>query len=242
MMLVMQAGFVWAAEAMSSFDEANQSYRDGNYEEAARLYTRTLEENPDSGNLYYNLGNAYFRLNKLGLAILNYEKALHRSPRDADIRYNLNYARGLLEYKVEDKRNWYMKAVEAFLQYFRWEEVILGTLISYLLVVGSWVFVLFFANGLPWGWGRKALIVLFLISLIFLGAKNIERNMMRDAIVLEKNVSVHYGPSSADQVAFQMGEGLKVYVMDRREKWSRILLASGESGWVPSSQISEVVG
>ncbi|MEK7243343.1 MAG: tetratricopeptide repeat protein [Thermodesulfobacteriota bacterium] len=58
---------------------------------------------------FYNLGNSYFKTKKIGLAILAYERARLLEPRNSDILYNLNYAKGILEYKIEDKRNWYLK-------------------------------------------------------------------------------------------------------------------------------------
>ena len=61
-----------------------------------------------------------------------------------------------------------------------------------------------------------------------------------DAMVMAKNSEVRYGPSPSDQIVFKMGEGLKVYVMDEREGWSRIYVASGETGWIQDEKIAKV--
>ena len=71
-------------------------------------------------------------------------------------------------------------------------------------------------------------------------AKQIDTSVMRDAIVMSKEAEVRYGPSENDQVAFRLGEGLKVYVVDHREDWSRVILVNGDGGWVQSNQIAEV--
>ena len=78
-----------------------------------------------------------------------------------------------------------------------------------------------------------------LIFLALMGAKNVQAHWLRGAIVTAKEGQVRYGPSESDQLAFRLGEGLKLYVMDRREEWSRVLLTNGESGWVRNDQIEE---
>ena len=86
---------VWA-EPAKTFQEANTSYRTGDYAKAAERYESLIEQEPRVATFYYNLANAYVRLGKLSRAILNYEKALHLDPRNGDIRENLRYSRGLL--------------------------------------------------------------------------------------------------------------------------------------------------
>ena len=71
------------------------------------------------------------------------------------------------------------------------------------------------------------------------GAKNVQAHWLRGAIVTAREAQVRYGPSESDQLAFRLGEGLKLYVMDHREEWSRVLLVNGESGWVRNDQIED---
>ena len=76
-------------------------------------------------------------------------------PRDPDIRYNLNYVRGLLQYKIEDKRNWYLKAFEEVLNAFTEKEIILAALIAYFCLMAAWAFAVFFSRELPGGGGVR---------------------------------------------------------------------------------------
>ncbi len=224
----------------SVFQEANTCYRTGDYAKAAGLYESLIEKTPRVAAFHYDLANTYVRLGKLSQAILNYEQALRLDPRNADIRENLNHTRGLLEYRVEDTRNWYLKATEAVLKYATEREiygVVLGVLFVFLL---SGILYFLRGRGVFWNpWQQFVFGLLLLVALVGLG-KQVQSNLIRDAIVVDKECEARFGPSEHDQVAFKMGEGIKVFVVDRREDWSRVLLTNGESGWVRDSDISEV--
>lgn len=229
-----------AADVNAVFQEANTSYRTGDYAKAADRYESLIRQNVHLSAVYYDLGNTYVRLGNLSKAILNFEKALRLDPRNEDIRHNLNYTRGLLEYRVEDSRNWYLKISEQILKCVTEEEInivffgivfifLLGGILSFLMGRGNF-----------WSGWQKFIFVLLLFAGIVAFGKQIQGNLIRDAIVMQKECEARYGPSEHDQVAFRLGEGIKVFVMDRREDWSRVLLTNGESGWVKSSDIAEV--
>jgi len=232
---------VCAAEDTSKmFQDANTSYRTGDYAKAAELYEILTGREPDVASFHYNLANASVRVGKLSQAILNYEKTLQLDPRNADARENLNYTRGLLEYRVEDTRNWYVKAIESVLKFATEQEVaVVALAILFVFLFGG---ILFFLNGrgVFWNsWQRFVLVLLILAALVVV-AKQVQSNLIREAIVMQKECEARYGPSEHDQVAFKMGEGIKVFVMDRREDWARVLLTNGEGGWVRDSDIAEV--
>ncbi len=87
---------------------------------------------------------------------------------------------------------------------------------------------------------QRFVFTLLILAALGAFAKQVQSNLIREAIVMQKECEARYGPSEHDQVAFKMGEGIKVFVMDRREDWDRILLTNGESGWVKQSDIAEV--
>lgn len=228
------------AETAKLFQEANAGYRTGDYAKAAKLYESLIEQDPRVATFYYDLANTYVRLGKLSSAILNYEKALRVDPRNGDIRENLRYTRGLLEYRVEDTRNWYLKATEAVLKYATEREVYAVVLaILFVFLIGG---CLYFINGrgVFWNPWQRFIFMLLVLAVLVAFGKQVQSNVIRDAIVMQKECEARYGPSEHDQVAFRMGEGIKVFVMDRREDWSRVLLTNGESGWVKDSDIAEV--
>jgi len=222
------------------FQEANTCYRTGDYVKAAALYETLIQKEPDVAVFYFDLANASVRLDKFSQAILNYEKFLRLDPRNADARENLRHTRGLLEYRVEDTRNWYLKAGEAILKFATEREILIVVLaILFVFLLGG---VLFFLNGrgMFWNFWQRSVFVLLLLSAVVAFGKHVQTDMIREAIVMQKECEARYGPSEHDQVAFRMGEGIKVFVMDHREDWSRVLLTNGESGWVKDVDIAEV--
>ena len=240
LLLPVSSAKAWASGDRAEFQKANRNYREGHFKEAVDGYKKLSEKYPRTAVFFFNLGNAYHRTNVLGPAILSYERALRFDPRNSDIRYNLNYAKGLSQYRVEDKRNWYLRISEGLLGYVTQRETFILVLFFYLLLAGSWAFVLFFRPGTPWGTLRKSFLMLTVLSAIFWGFKNFQPFLMKDAIVMTEGSQVRYGPSDTDQTAFRLGEGLKVYVVDSREGWSRVLIPNGDSGWIDNSEISLV--
>ncbi len=228
------------SEKSSGFQDANTSYRTGDYAKAASLYEDLIRKEPSVAVYYYDLGNADVRLGKLSAAILNYEKSLILDPRNEDVRRNLSHARDLLEYRVEDSRNWYLKATDAVLRYMTQREAVLGVLAAVFVFLLSGIIHFLSGRGLFWNAWRKGVFVLLLLAGLVAFGKHVQRDLIRDAIVMQKECEARYGPSEHDQVAFRMGEGIKVFVMDRREDWSRVLLTNGESGWVKNAEIAEV--
>lgn len=229
--------FAWSAQEISDFDKANKEYREGHFQQAAAVYKKLADAHP-AAVFYYNLGNAGFRLKALGLAILAYERAQLLDPRNGDIRRNLNYVRGLLEYRVEDKRNWYLRAGEKLLASFTFQEIIFLLALFYFLFAAGALSVLF--GGRVFGWKLQTLAVACALFLALGAAKYAQLHWIADAVILSKEAEVRYGPSDTDQVAFRLGEGLKVYVVDHQEDWSRILLTNGDSGWISNRLIAEV--
>jgi len=240
MICVVPAGRAVTQEDQSAFQQANEAYRQNDFAEAARLYAPLHEKFPQNSVLAFNLGNSLFRAGRLGEAILAFERARLAAPRNRDIRHNLNYVSSLLEYRVEDKRNWYIRSGEEVLSYFREREVYLLLLGGYFLLMAAWIFSLYFRRGEPWGWFRKSLLAMTAVFMVLAIAKNVETRVMRDAIVVAREAEVHFGPSLDSQVAFRLGQGLKANVIDSRQDWSRILLVNMESGWVQNKDIAEV--
>ena len=232
-------GWSWTQGEIARFEDANELYRQKQLDQAVAIYEELLIDHPYAATLYFNLGNSYFRSGVIGKALLNYERALTLDPRNSDIRHNLNHAEGLLEYHVEDKRNWYLKAGENVLRNFTYNEIGILGLGSFFFFALSWCAVLFFKQGAPWGWKRKTLLILTLLFASLAALKHVESRMIQDAIVMTEEAEFRFGPSDADQVAFRLGEGHKVYVVDRRKGWSRVVLINGEGGWVRNDKIAE---
>jgi len=221
-----------AKDSLSVFQKANAAYRGGDYAQAASLYESLLKEGVRDTSVDYNLGNAYFKQNRLGLALLHYEKAKRLGPRDPDVRFNLNYARGLVEYRIEDKRNGYSKAWESLLKFFTFQEVGVLTLFFGLFLWSSWILTLYLRIGSGGEGVRKVLMVLSLFALSLWILKGLHVQTAREAVILKSEAAVRYGPSHKDQVALKLAEGMKVRIQKQSEDWYRVSLPNGETGWM----------
>lgn len=228
-----------ASGVVDDFREANQLYRDGKYDEAAKAY-EGIAKSKGSFEVYYNLGNAYFKSKKPGLAILNYERARHLKPRDPDVRSNLAYANRLIEYKIEDKRNWYVRKIDSFLHLVTFQECWVSVLGAYFIfVVGLLISLI--RRKQPMFGRSGALGLVFVIFCSFpLFLKYGEYGAGRPGIVTEAQVEVRYGPSSSDRIAFRLVEGLEVSLHDEKQDWYRIQLKDGRSGWASQSQVTPI--
>ncbi len=233
----------WAAEKNGSsgaLNEADQAYKQGDFEKAQASYEVFLEKYPESAELHYNLGNVYFKLRKPGRALVEYERAKRIKPRDYDINENLSYTQGLIEYKMDDKRNWYLIQWSRLMGLASWKEVVFFPLGLYL----AWMTLLivrfttrkdfkFLALGKP-------VFILFLFSLMPLGWKYWDQKWYREAVVVLPKAEVRYGPSESDKVAFRLVEGLKVRIQQAREDWFLVGLVNGDSGWCEKKNLETI--
>lgn len=238
-------GFAATSWAISSqdlavFQKANEDYRQGKYSDAIKGYEELSLKYPHTTAFIYDLGASYFKANNLSQAILAFEKARLLDPRNGDVLTNLKHANGLLEYRIEDKRNDFHRMAEKVLGFFTEKEIYFVALFFYALLLSSWAAVLFLHRGSFWVWYNKIFFTLTVIFMLISAAKFVETGVVRDAIVIVREAEVRYGPSESDHVAFRLKGGLKVFVVDKREGWSRVILTNGEGGWMKNDQIGEV--
>jgi len=210
--------------------QAGDCYKEGKFSEAGKIYEDLASDYPGSWQIAYNLGNVYFKLKQTGKAIAFYEKAKKLKPRKKEVRENLAYAKSLIEYKVEDKRNWYLAQWLKFVDWFSWNETLAAALLFYF----AWM-ILSILN-LVRRRGRKVLslkkwiLILFLFSVLPLATKYFKEKLYRDAVVIS-GTELRYGPSENDKVALSLSEGLKAQVRKVRGDWCLISFFNGESGW-----------
>jgi len=230
--LLLACSSVWADEAVvSTFQSANEAYRHAQFEEAFKKYEQAAQKINDA-NVYYNMGNSAFKMNKVGLAILNYERARQLNPRNRDILENLQYVQSGLEYKVEDKRSWFVRWNDQLLSWVKLREFGYALLVVYILLLGRGCLGLILKKQLTFKSFDRFLIICLILIAIGMGLKYFNQQIRQDGVVIEPNVKVHFGPSDDDRVAFRLNEGMQVDVIDKSNDWYRISLVNGEIGWV----------
>ena len=220
-----------AEDLKALFVKANEAYRNQDYEHALTDYGQ-LSEQTHAPEIYYNLGNVAFKMKKIGLAILSYERARKLDPRNSDIVKNLKQAKELVEYRVEDKRGWYVQQLSEFLKYFKWKECLIALLLNYFFLLVVWFVELFSKGKVSFARVKSIVTSVFIILIISASAKFYQTNITKEGVVVKGKVDVRYGPSPNDKLAFNLTEGISFRVEDELDNWYRISLVNGESGWV----------
>ena len=230
--------------AQSGFEKGNALYQKGQYEQAIQAYESVLDSRQQSADLYFNLGNCYYKLNKVAPSIYNYEKALVLAPEDVDITNNLKFAQKLTIDEVKEvPKVGFAKLLHDFTGMFHfntwaWISVVFGFLflgffIGYYFSLAAVLKRIFFFGMFVW--------VLFL--LVSVGAAIFEKNHFvtdRPAIVFAEVTEVKSEPQKASPATFILHEGTKVFVKEILGKWKKIELTDGTEGWIESEAIREV--
>lgn len=236
-------GNVFADERAQKWEEGAGLYKSGKFAESAVIYESLLKTSKpyEKAVLYFNLGNCYYRLGQLSFAILNFERAVALRPWYADARYNLAAAKAKLEYKIEDKRGVFIRLNSLFLQWVNASDFILLALLSLLILSIS---ALFWARASQassfWSFPRTEMIFLSVLFVVLWSSKLFYERNYQEGIVVVKEAEVRYGPSLDNQGLMKLGGGLKVFIVDERENWSRIVTWNGETGWIKNSEMGKV--
>lgn len=226
-------------DAEGLFHQANQDYKEGRFEEAIQGFQTLLAAGFAGGHVYYNLGNAYFKHGQLGQAILSYERARLRLPRDADLKFNLGTA--------QDRTLDADKLSRGVLsQTFFW----LGslTLTECFLIFGLTNMVFWFLLILRIFFKTDTVYYLLICGLalwlaagLSLGLKAFQTAADDRAVILGSEVSVRAGPEAKDTVLFQLHAGTVVHAERREGDWALIRLAEDKRGWVRAADAERIV-
>jgi tetratricopeptide (TPR) repeat protein len=237
--LAVQISFASSDDELIS--KANQLYQSGNFDKAAQLYQQVVNDGYESPVLYYNLGNSYYRLGKIGYSILNYERASKLSPGDEDIAHNLALANSRIVDKIDTVPPFFL---------FKWWESLLAafsisgwTYTSYFFYLLALISIgLFFFTKTPlqqklslYSAAGFILLLIFTASLLAI-RMNRELNY-KNGVVIEQAVNVKLSPDDKSADAFVLHEGLKVRMEDKVNDWVRIRLRDGKVGWLPEKDL-----
>ncbi len=224
--------------------EGDSAYMRNDYASAIQIYENLLKKG-EAAEVYYNLGNSYYKADEIAKAILNYERALLLKPGNADIRANLEIARSKTIDKVVPTPEIFFvawtKSLINSLSIDAWAK--LGIVFFILLLVSLSLF--FFSKQVLW---KKAGFIAGIVFLVFVVLSNIfasqQMSQLRNrsaAIVLSPSVTVRSTPSESGTSLFILHEGHKVEIKDdSMREWKEIRLEDGKVGWLPSSTIEAI--
>ena len=222
------------------FKESNDLYTNGDYQNAVEGYLDILKSGFESAELYFNIGNSFYKLNNIPESNYYYEKAKSISPNDDDILTNLSFAQNLRIDKIEtlpvtDIQNLKLSILD-LLSERGW---------SFILIILIWMMCFAFtfyilSNDSKFKRSFFSISLLFLILSSFTLFVNIEKKKnseIKYAIIYDKEIEVWSEPNNISELKFLLHEGTKVKQIDTIQDWINIQLENGTLGWIQSSSI-----
>lgn len=216
--------------------DADSAYVRGDYAQAIALYEELLEEG-ESSEVYYNLGNSYFKADNIGKSIINYERALLLNPGNSDIRANLDIARSKTQDNLISTPDiFFMVWISSLVNMMsvkQWAYWGIVTFIFFLIALGIYFFTMSEKT-------KKisficAIVWLFISIIANLSAYSQKKRLINrnDAIVMQPSVVVHSTPSETGTSLFILHEGTKLTIKDNSmQEWKEIELSDGKVGWI----------
>jgi tetratricopeptide (TPR) repeat protein len=224
--------------------KANKAYSAGAYSQAAELYKKVADAGYESPELYYNLGNAYFKLNDYARAILWYERAKRLDPGNEDINFNLNVANTKISDKIEALPElFYKRWFNGLVQVFSFDTWAMMGVCMFLCGLLGLVFYLASRVLIIRKIGFLAAMVLFFFSLFtFFMAWNgySTAKFSNEAIIFTPTIIVKSSPDEKSTDLFVLHEGTKVSLLDNISGWYEIRISNGSVGWLPQSSLEKI--
>ncbi|MEO0525600.1 MAG: SH3 domain-containing protein [Bacteroidota bacterium] len=223
------------------FSRATDAYNEGDYGTAVEHYLKILKNGEHSSELYFNLGNSYYKMDQIAPSIYYYEKALLLKPNDPEIINNLGFAQNMtldaIEELPETSLSRLYRNFTEFLSFEQWAQTaVIFVLLFVLAYLGFYFFR--YAN-------RKRIafitsMVSLVLAIVALTLAYLQYNDFmadRPAIVFPEESIIKSEPNTRSQEVFKLHQGAKVNVLEQLNDWQKIELADGKTGWISSEDI-----
>ena len=242
--LVCSALFFAQENMQPVFQEGNNAYNEGDYNKAVHLYEQVLKMGQHSSILYYNLGNAHYRLNNVAESIFYYEKAKQLDPDNEDLIINSAFAQNMTIDAIEPLPISQLTRIEDFflslLSIEGW---------AYTSVLFAWLLAIFFAAYL-WlnrSFWKRFFFTTSILSLLFLLAsyslasvKDYKNKTTQYAILFSEQLNIRSEPNDRSEILFVLHKGTKVRVTDSLQEWKKINIANGATGWIKNASLKNL--
>ena len=233
-----------AGNARDMLDSANHYYANGRYNEAIDFYEQILAQGKEAAGIYYNLGNAYYKTNRLAPAILNYERARLRDPGNEDIQYNLELARKQITDRVEQIPEFFLtRWFRQFINIFssdQWAYISMGAFIVFLLLFSLYLYTRRLTVKKASFWISLLAVALAVATYTFSLQQKQDVINSRQAIVFESKVTVRSSPDQSGTELFVIHQGTRVNLEDSVSGWYEIRLPDGSQGWLKRQMVEPI--
>jgi len=229
--------------AQAAFEQGNEAYKAGEYKEALDYYKQAAEETKGV-TINYNLGNTYFKLDKLPESILYYERALKFDPANADVLHNLELVNGMIVDRIdnlpESKAHIWWKEFRYGLGPDGWAWVSIGLAFTSLILILLY-YSSFSRNVRRFGFFGGILCLIFTALAVSL-AQSAEkyRHSFNTAIIFTDKVDIKSEPRDGSTNVFVLHAGTKVHILNADNDWYEVKIASGNQGWMKADDLEEI--
>ncbi len=242
--LILLISFSSIGQSEKLFDQGKELYKNGKYQQAITTWMQILDKGEHSAELYFNLGNAQYKLNHIGPSIYYYEKALQLSPNDSDIKNNLAFAENARIDSIEPLpktvfSKWY-NSISSIFTFEGWAVVAVAFSVFFVALFLFYYFAfserrkrLLFVSAMFAG-----ILLIASLTMAFLTYGDFTKN--QPAIIFASEIEVKTAPTMGSDIAFTLHEGTKVQISAQDGNWFRITLADGKDGWIPATDLKQL--
>ena len=230
-----------ASDETIFLDSANAAYLKGHYAESIQYYEKIISLGYESAEVYFNLGNAYYKTNEIGLSILNYERAKKLNPKDEDINFNLQLTNQRTVDKIEPEPKLFLDEWWVGIKNMHSEKT--WSIRSMVFFILSFIFLgIFLTTGNKTSklfsfWLTITFILLSSATFIIAKSKYNEMINHKTAIILSSSTEVRNIPSEGGVKLFILHEGAKIYAPEINGDWVKIELTPEKVGWVKRASV-----
>ena len=226
------------------FNEGNKAYNAADYENAISLYEQTIKMGKHSAELYYNLGNANYRLNKVAESIYYFEKAKLMRPKDKDILTNSAFANNMTIDAIEKIPVTQIDQIKKFII-----EIFSFEIWTYFTLILLWIFTILFLGYLffirtilkrRFFFSSLGILLLFIFSFSITYSIDQNEKNRKFAILFSKQIDIWSEPNQQGDRLFVLHEGTKVQLLDSLEEWQKIRIANGSEGWIKEALFKKI--
>ena len=222
------------------FEDGNTAYNEGDFTKAVSFYKQTLEMGQHSAALYFNLGNSYYRLNKVAESIYYFEKAKQLDPDNVDIIVNGAFAQNMtldaIEAIPKSKLAQIQQSVFSLFSLATWSRITL---------LWIWLFVVVFIAYLflkATEWKRFYFFISLLCLFLFVSSFaisfsiNQQQENTQFAILFSNKIDIWSEPNQRGEIQFTLHEGTKIQLLESLDEWNKIRIANGSEGWIKNAE------
>ena len=227
-----------------SFSKGVNAYENRQYDDALAHFTQLANDGIVSAEIYFNIGNTYFRLNQIGEAILSYKRGLRLQPNNRLLKSNLNYLLSLTKDRQQiGDENPFLRLLGTGVNFFSLNGLILFTLFFFLVSVLIIDMIIINYRGedktIPY-----FLLSISMIIMIVFGSTALYRHKSlydeKEAVLVASSATGYSGPAEDYTNLFRIHEGMIFDVVKTDKEWSQIVLPTGISGWIKNELFESV--